>query len=309
MSARGLGVRGAASWLLLAGAVAIAAIAARGIHARPGGAGRPDGGDRLRVVATVPPQAWLVKRLGGDRVEVDVLLPPGASEHTYEPTPQQVARLSDARLVVEVGHPALLFERRLLDAMLAREPRPLVVDMTHGEELRDAVPAASPHDHGSDPHAWLSPRVMRAAAVAVAAALERLDPAGAPLYRANLRATLADVDRLDAELARELGELPSRRFLVYHPAWGWFARDYGLEQVAIETDGKEPSPRRLVELVEDERRAGTRAVFVQRGEYDRPAQAIAGELGARVVALEPLAEDWPGNLRRTAAALREGAGG
>ena len=79
--------------------------------------------------------------------------------------------------------------------------------------------------------------------------------------------------------------------------------------MAIETDGKEPSPRRLVELVGEARRAGTRAVFVQRGEYDRPAQAIAQEIGARVVALEPLAEDWPANLRRTAAALREAAGG
>lgn len=302
---RGLGARGAAVWLLLAVAVALAALVARSIHARPE---RPDGDHRLRVVTTVPPQAWLVKRLGGDRVEVDVLLPPGASEHTYEPTPQQVARLADARLVVEVGHPALLFERRLLDAMLARRPRPLVVEMTHGLVLPDAPPAA-PHTHGSDPHVWLSPKMMRSAAVAVAAALERLDPAGGPLYRANLHATLADMDRLDTELARALGKLPSRRFLVYHPAWGWFARDYGLEQVAIERDGKEPSPRRLVELVEEERRAGTRAVFVQRGEYDRPAQAIAGELGARVVALEPLAEDWPNNLRHVAAALREGAGG
>jgi zinc transport system substrate-binding protein len=288
--------------MLLAVAVALAALASRGIHARP------EGGSRLRVVATVPPQAWLVKRLGGDRVEVDVLLPPGASEHTYEPTPQQVARLADARLVVEVGHPALLFERRLLDAMLSREPRPLVVEMTHGLVLPEAPPPA-PHSHGADPHVWLSPKVMRSSAVAVAAALERLDPAGAPLYRANLHTMLAEIDGLDAELARELGELPSRRFLVYHPAWGWFARDYGLEQVAIETDGKEPSPRQLVALVDEARRAGTRAVFVQRGEYDRPAQAVAGELGARVVALEPLAEDWPSNLRRAAAALREGAGG
>jgi len=302
---RGLGARGAAVWLLLAGAVALAALAARGMHARPG---RQDGGDRLRVVVTVPPQAWLVKRLGGDRVDVDVLLPPGASEHTYEPTPQQVARLADARLMVEVGHPALLFERRLLDAMVIREPTPLVVEMTHGLVLPDS-PAPAPHSHGADPHVWLSPKVMRSSAVAVAAALERLDPAGAPLYRANLRATLADIDRLDGELARELSALPDRRFLVYHPAWGYFANDYGLEQVAIETDGKEPSPRRLVELLEEARRAGTRAVFVQHGEYDRPAQAIAEEIGARVVALEPLAEDWPANLRRVAALLREGASG
>lgn len=268
--------------------------------------GRSAAPPRLRVVATVPPQAWLVKRIGGDRVDVDVLLPPGASEHTYEPTPQQVARLADARLVVEVGHPALLFERRLLDAMLVREPQPLVVEMVPGGAVTSP---SQPHDHGSDPHVWLSPRAMRAAAADVEAALERLDPAGAPIYRANLRATVAEVDRLDAELRDDFARLPRRRFLVYHPAWGYFARDYGLQQVAIETDGKEPSPRRLVELVEEARRAGTRTVFVQRGEYDRPAQAIADELGAKVVALEPLAEDWPGTLRRTAAALREAADG
>ncbi|HEV8239512.1 MAG TPA: zinc ABC transporter substrate-binding protein [Thermoanaerobaculia bacterium] len=293
-------VGGRAAWAIFVVAFVIAAIA---VSWRA--QGRSTAPTRLRVVATVPPQAWLVKRLGGDRVDVDVLLPPGASEHTYEPTPQQVARLADARLVVEVGHPSLLFERRLLDAMLVREPQPLVVEMVPA----GAASPAKPHDHGSDPHVWLSPRAMRAAAGDVEAALERLDPAGVPLYRANLRATVADVDRLDSDLRRELGRLRQRRFLVYHPAWGYFARDYGLQQVAIETDGKEPSPRRLVELVEEARRAGTRTVFVQRGEYARPAQAIAEELGAKVVALEPLAEDWPGTLRHTAAALREAAGG
>ena len=300
MSVR-LAAGGRLAWtvFVVAFVVAVAAVAWRA-------QGRTAAPPRLRVVATVPPQAWLVKRIGGDRVNVDVLLPPGASEHTYEPTPQQVARLADARLVVEVGHPALLFERRLLDAMLVREPQPLVVEMVPGGPSPSSSAA---HDHGSDPHVWLSPRAMRAAAPDVEAALERLDPAGAPLYRANLRTTLAEIDRLDAELRQELAELRQPRFLVYHPAWGYFARDYGLQQVAIETDGKEPSPRRLVELVEEARRSGTRTVFVQRGEYDRPAQAIADELGARVVALEPLAEDWPATLRRTAAALREAAGG
>ena len=301
MSAGRSTVSGRVAWSVVVVALAMAALAvswrAQGRSAAP---------PRLRVVASVPPQAWLVKQIGGDRVDVEVLLPPGASEHTYEPTPQQVARLADARLVVEVGHPALLFERRLLDAMLVREPRPLVVEMVPGGPSPRSSPA---HDHGNDPHVWLSPRAMRAAAADVEAALERLDPPGAPLYRANLRQAVADIDRLDAELRRELAPLPQRRFLVYHPAWGHFARDYGLEQVAIESDGKEPSARRLVELVEEARRAGTRTVFVQRGEYDRPAQAIAAELGGRVVGLEPLARDWPGNLRRTAALLREAAGG
>jgi zinc transport system substrate-binding protein len=150
---------------------------------------------------------------------------------------------------------------------------------------------------------------MRATAADVAAALERLDPAGASLYRSRLAATQGEIDRLAADLGRTLAGLPRHRFLVYHPAWGYLARDYGLEQQAIEAGGKEPSPRELVALVEAARRDRTRVVFVQRGYYDRPAQAIAEEIGARVVALDPMAEDWPANLRAVAASLREALGG
>ncbi|HEV8631718.1 MAG TPA: zinc ABC transporter substrate-binding protein [Thermoanaerobaculia bacterium] len=261
---------------------------------------RPPPHARVTVAATVPPQAWLVRRLGRDRVDVEVLLPPGASPHTYDPTPQQVARLASAQLVVEVGHPSFLFERRLLDALTSRQPPPLVVDMM------SAVAGANGE---TDPHVWLSPAVMRATARQVSAALVRLDPGAAPLFRQQLAGVLADIERLDADLHRTLDGLPRRRFLVYHPAWDYLARDYGLEQVAIEAEGKEPSPRQLVALVERARRDGTGIVFVQSGYYDRPARAVAGEIGARVVAVDPMAEDWPANLRRVAALLRGALGG
>jgi zinc transport system substrate-binding protein len=261
---------------------------------------RPAARSRLRVAVTVPPQAWLVRRLGRDRVEVDVLLPPGSSPHTYEPTPQQVARLAGAGLVVEVGHPSFLFERRLLDALLSRQPAPIVVAMgRHAALLRDS------RGEESDPHLWLSPAIMRDTAREVTSALERLDPGAAGLYRQQLAGVLADIDAVDADLRRAFSALPHRRFLVYHPAWGYLARDYGLEQVAIEAGGKEPSPRRLVALVEQARRDGIRVVFVQRGYYEQPARAIARELGARVVVLDPMAEDWPANLRSVGSQLRE----
>jgi zinc transport system substrate-binding protein len=150
---------------------------------------------------------------------------------------------------------------------------------------------------------------MAATAREVAAALARLDPAGTTFYDRQLGLTLAQIEAVDAELRRELAAVAGRRFLVYHPSWGTFAARYGLEQVAIEADGKEPSARRLVELVEQARRDGTGVVFVQAGVADRSARVLASEIGAEVVPLDALAEDWPANLRRAGAAMRSALGG
>ena len=264
---------------------------------------RAASGAPLAVTVTVPPQAWLARRLGGGRVAVDVLLPPGADVHTYEPTPQQVERLGHARVIVAVGHPALPLEGQLLAAATAGGRRPMVVDMA--VEARD-LGAALPAD---DPHLWLSPTIMGATARRLTAALAATDPAGAAAYHRNLLGVLAEIEGLDSELRRDLAGLARRRFFTYHPSWGCFGADYGLEQVAIEADGKEPSARRLVELVAEARRAGTRAVFVQEGVADRPARVLAAEIGAVVVPLDALGEDWPANLRRAGASFREALDG
>ena len=258
---------------------------------------------RVAVTASVPPQAWLVRRIGGDRVDVHVLLPPGTSVHTYEPSPQQMRRAAGSRLLVEVGHPDLPFEGRLLAGLRSR-PGVEVVTTSAGVPL--LVDAGG---GGADPHVWLSPQAMRGTARGVAAALERLDAAGAGDYRAALAAVLADIDRAEAEARRLVAGLPHRRVYVYHPAWGYLLRELGLEQVALEAGGKEPSPRQLQALVETARRDGARRIFVQRGFADRPARALAAEIGAEVVAVDPLAEDWADNVPRVAAELREALGG
>ena len=262
----------------------------------------PAGELPIQVTASVPPQAWLVRRIGGERVRVEVLLPPGSSVHTFEPSPRQVRRAAGSRLLVEVGHPALLFERRLIAGM-----RPGAVEVVSTAAGAAPLPAAAGEE--IDPHVWLSPAAMRSTAREIAAALERLDPAGAPRYRAGLAALLADLEGAEAEARRLLADPPQRRIYVYHPAWGYLLREVGLEQVALESHGKEPSPRQLRALVESARRDGARAIFVQRGFADRPARAIADEIGAEVVPLDPLAEDWAANLPRVAAELRGALGG
>lgn len=276
--------------------------------------GRPAGGSAagpLQVVVTVPPQAYLVERIGGERVATEVMMPSGSSEETYSPSPRQMVALSRADLYVLVGHPALLVERRHVLPALAADPGVTVVDMSaameleaEAEEEEDDPPGAHDHAGGEhDPHIWTSPRLMRSAAVTIAQELARRDPAGAAAYRARLASFLSELDTLDREIRRELAGLSRRRFLVTHPAWGHFAADYGLEQVAIEEEGKEPSPARLVALIEAAREEGVTAVFTQEGLPAGAARAVAREIGARVVSLDPLARDWLDNTRKTARAL------
>jgi len=247
------------------------------------------------VIATIAPLATFVERLAGDRVAVETLLPPGANPHTYEPTMTQMLLAGRARLLVEVGHPALPFERvwreRLTrgrsDLAVVNASRDLVVD-------------------GEEGHVWLSPADAPAMAATLALALEAELPGATPAIEANLAAFLRETEALDAELHTLLDPYRGRAFLVYHPAWGALAREFGLEQVAIERHGKPPSPDDLVRLIARGRREGIRTVFVQPQAPRRGAQAVAAELGATLVVLDPLAPDWAENLRRTARLLAEG---
>lgn len=273
---------------LLALALACAAPAPRDAH--------------LYVSVSVPPQAYFVDRIAGARAEVQVLVPPGSSPATYEPTPQQMLALGRSTLYVAVGHPDFPFERRHLKGFLERHGSLQVVDMAAGVPFLDDVGGG--HGEG-DPHVWLSPDAVRVAASNIARALEAADPDGQAVYETNLATFTAEIDALDGEVAAELEGLSHRAFLVQHPAWGYFARRYGLEQMAIESGGKEPSPAALVRLVERARREGVRVLFVQPGFSDRGARVVAREIGARVVKLDPLAYDWPASLRRAASALRE----
>jgi zinc transport system substrate-binding protein len=263
----------------------------------------------IPVVVSIPPLAWLVDRLGGDRVETRVLLPPGASPVTYEPTPRQVVELDRARLVVAVGDPDFAFEHRLLRRLLAHRPELPVLEMTAALTGAGGPPGLLAKDHGDgdaeiDPHVWVAPETMAAIAGPVADSLRRSDPEHAAGYLDRLTGLREEIAALNRELTAAFADLPRRRFWVYHPAWGYLARQYGLEQVALEAGGKDLSAARLVQLTEQARREGVRVIFVQRGFSDRAARALAAQIGARVEVLDPLARDWPENLRQVAAKLR-----
>jgi zinc transport system substrate-binding protein len=264
---------------------------------------------RLRVAVSVPPQAYFVERIGGRHVEIEVMIPPGYSHVDYPLTPRQIVALSRARLYVAVGQPAFEFERLRIQPLLAQLPGIELVDMSRGMRLIEGEgegEGSEDHSHaGSDPHVWVAPDSVAVAARNIAAALERIDPAHASEYRANLRSFETDIAGLDRSIRAQLDPHRGEAFVVFHPTWGYFAHEYGLRQVAIEAEGKEPSAARLIHLIGEAKREGVKVVFVQAGFPRKSAQVIAEAIGGRVVTADPQVRDWLGNLRQVTRELSE----
>ncbi len=258
------------------------------------GCSSPPPSQRPVVLCSVLPQAWFVERLAGERVQIEVMIPPGASPATYEPSVQQMQAAARASLYIKVGHPSFPFEATWLEPLLKQGRELRQVDSSAGLELLEG-----------DPHVWVSPGCARIMARNIAQALEELLPEDRKAIQANLQALLAEVDAVDRELQESLGSLRGTRFYAFHPAWGYLAREYGLEQVAVEEEGQEPSAGRLSELLEQARRDQIRVLFVQPQFSEASARMLAEDLGARILSLDPLARDWPATMRQVAAAFRE----
>lgn len=244
------------------------------------------------VVATIPPLADVAGQLGGDLIEVEALLPPGASPHTFEPRPAQVRSIARAKLLVAVG--AGLDEWAL---RLASDGNAQVLFAAEAVERAGlGLPSgADEHGHGTagaiDPHVWLDPVAVRdAIAPALAEALIELLPEHAGSIRENLEAFQRQLDAVDQEVRALLDALPERAFISYHSAWGYFARRYGLREVASVAGfpGQEPSARWIASVVETARRHGVRVIFAEPQLSPKAAQVIADEIGGEVLLLDPL---------------------
>ena len=255
----------------------------------------PPSSAKLSVAVSILPQGYFCRRIAGDRAAVQVLVGPGLSPATYEPTPRQMSQLSRASLYLRVGVP---FERALAPKLTG------VFDQL--EIVHTSPDSAGQHGaDGEDPHTWLDPIQAEEQARIIADALIRHDPAGRDVYEKNLAALQADLDATHSEIAEMLAPLAGREMFVFHPAYGHFARRYGLKQVAVQVEGKAPAPRRLARFIEQAKAAGTRVIFVQPQFSDRTARTIASQVGADVVELDPLAEDYLANLKAMARAISQ----
>ncbi len=250
------------------------------------------------VFVSIPPQKYLVDHLAGGRARVEVMLPPGASPATYEPTPRQMAALNGAVLYFQIGVP---FEGPVLAKISSVAPGLEVVDCRRGITLVPMEGGDDGHGHGPlDPHIWLDPIRMKTVARTTARALSDNLPADTSGIESRLAGLLEAIDETDRRVAARMAPFKGRDLLVFHPAYGYFARRYGLVQIAVEAEGKAPSARQLAEIVESLRDRPTPAIFVQPQFSQTAARRVADALGCRVVVLDPLAERYLENLETMA---------
>lgn len=269
-------------------ALGLAAIAAWACSEKPGQR------ERNLVAVSVLPQAYFVERIARDSVDIEVMIPKGGDPHTYEPTMKQMEAVSKASLYVKVGHPAFDFEKAWLDKLLSHRKGLEVIDGSAGIESRQG-----------DPHVWVSPKCVRAMARNIAAALVRLMPDRRAEFSRNLGEFTSEIDLLDARIKKSLAGVKRRRFYVVHPAWGTFASEYGLEQVAIERGHVEPSVGEVMEIISLSKKDGAGAIFTTPQASDEPAKLFARETGGRVVTVDPLDRDWLKNMRTVSDAIFE----
>ena len=261
-----------------------------------------------RLTVTMEPQRYFVERIAGDHWEVHTVVPPGQSPETYEPTPREMMAVAESQAYLRIGR--IGFEMAWMPTIQENNPHLRVFDLSEGVTWIEGQCAHHDHTHdhdhhhgGIDPHIWNATRTAQIIARNTLAALCAMDPAHVSDYEANYRALTAEIDSTGRILHAMLDTLSHRTFVIYHPALTYFADEYGLTQLSIEADGKEPSAASMKALVDEAREAGVRVVFVQQ-EFDRKhAESMAAEIGARIVMINPLSADWKTEMLRIAQSL------
>ena len=268
--------------------------------------------NRISVFVSVLPQKYFVERIGDPHVDVSVMVGPGLSPEIYEPTPRQMTRLSQAHVYFCIGVP---FEDAWMKRIAATNPSMRMVDCgqefptgstsTYGRD--DAPDAESPSRE--DPHIWTSPKLVKGIAKHIRDALIEIDPAHRSEYERNHQGFIADLGRLDREIRALFANAQIRKFMVFHPSWEYFADTYGLEQIPIEIEGKQPGAKALARLIDLGKAEQLRAIFVQKQFDVSIAEAIASEIGAEIIQVDPLAENYMDNLRYVAQLFAHSMGG
>lgn len=277
---------------------------------------------KIAVFVSILPLQDFVEKIGAEQVIVKTLVQPGSSPVTYEPTFRQMKELSEAKVFFRIGVP---FEEVLLAKISDLNPELTIIDLRQNITLREMATSFSDfliredlqenqiedghhldhdadnhaeHQHyGKDPHIWLAPDLVKIQAATIAAALTEIKPSQTEFFAANLQKFQAELTELAVQIQASFAELETNLFLVFHPAWGYFAESFGLQQIPIELMGKEPSMSQVQRIIDFARRNEIKVIFVQKQFSQAHAQAIATQIGASIVELDPLAQDYLANLR------------
>jgi zinc transport system substrate-binding protein len=268
----------------------------------------------INAVVSILPEQTFVKAIGGDKVNVSLMVQPGNSPHMYEPKPSQMIDIAKADLYFAID---VEFEHVWLPKFQSLNPKMQVIDLAdnvtkmqmhdkHECEAEDEDHSEhEEHKHeGEDPHIWTAPSNVKIIAENIYNALKKIDPVNADYYKRNLDIFFASIDETDRQIIHFLSSLEDeRRFMVFHPSWGYFAKAYNLEQIAVEVEGKEPKPKELIHLLKEAKEEKVKAIFTQPEFSDTVAKIIAKELQIPVVKVSPLAPNWSENLINIAKAI------
>ncbi len=250
--------------------------------------------DRLVIATSIEPLAGFIEKIGGEKVEVLVMVPAGADPHTYEPMPDQMKSLSRAVMYASVGA-GLEFELVYLDKLFDINPHMLKVDCSDGIDLLQET--SGTEERSLNPHYWLSPRNALRVISNLCDGLVQIDPDNRVFYKENCDAYAKEITALDNEISTGLSGVKNRYFMDFHPAWTYFAQDYNLREIAIEVEGKEPGAQSMADLIDIAKLYNVKVVFVSPQFNQKSAEAIAQAIGGRVVMVDSLARDYVPNMR------------
>jgi zinc transport system substrate-binding protein len=249
-----------------------------------------DSGNKI-ITVSIAPFKYFVEEIAGNDFTVNIMVPAGADPHIYEPFPEQINKLRKSVAYISNGY--LGFEMNWLDRFY--ETNRTMKRLSLGDKIDPLTSIIHPergHMEGADPHYWVSPKCALKMASSVKELLNELNPSQKQKYEKNWQLLTLKIQEVDSKARELFSDIPNKCFMIYHPNLAYIARDYGLEEIPVEFEGKEPPPSRMRELIDRARKENLRTIFVQR-EYDtKNAKAIAGEIGARVILIDPLSENW-----------------
>lgn len=246
------------------------------------------------VAVSILPQRYFVKKIADDNFKVTVLIPPGASPASYEPTPNQLIDLSNSILYFRIGH--IAFEKTWIDKISSSNKKMKIIDTSIGVDF-----IKDDHHHSGtsivDPHIWLSPKEVKVQLGHILRELIAIDKKNEDQYLKNYNNFLWEINELDREIKNIFKKSSKKEIMVYHPAWNYFTNNYGLILLPIEYEGKTLSPKRLKNIIAFAKEKEIGYIFVQSQFDTKSTEVIANEIGAAVVRLDPLKEDWINNMK------------
>ena len=256
------------------------------------------------ISVTILPQKYFTQKIAGPEYQINVLIPPGASPENYEPSPRQLQELHRSNAYFLIGE--LASEKAWTSDFQKNNTEIAFIDLSEGIEFIQSVENHGDHQHtGADPHIWMSPVNALKMSENLLAGLIKVFPEDSLLFQSNYQSLVLEILQIDSLYRNSSAKLQGLNFLIYHPALGYLANDYGMVQHVLEFEGKEPPPSHIARLINEAKTHHIDFIFVQSQFSMDNARSIAREINARVIPIDPLTDDWPGELKKIHSYLTE----